>query len=89
MTSTRLTSVVRSDEAEDVLVPEHDGLVDLAFPEPRLLIPAAEDLDGHVLAAPVAEHHLAEAGKGIKLQWRSQYRGQTHSYIEFLNTSKG
>ena len=59
--STRLTSVVRSDESEDVLVPEHDGLVDLAFPEPRLLIPAAEDLDGHVLATPVAEHHLAEA----------------------------
>ena len=32
--------VVRCDEAEDVLVPQHHCLVDLGLPEPGLLVSA-------------------------------------------------
>jgi len=53
--------VVGRDESEDVLVPQHHGLVDLALSGPRLLIPAVEDLHGNVLASPVAQPHLAES----------------------------
>ena len=41
-------------------MPEHDRLVDLAFPDPRVLVPAVEDLDGDVFTAPMAEPDLAK-----------------------------
>ena len=41
-------------------MPEHDRLVDLAFPDPRVLVPAVEDLDGDVFSAPMAEPDLAK-----------------------------
>ena len=55
-----LTFVIWSDESKYVFVPEHDRLVDLALPEPGLLVAAVEDLHGHVLAAPVTEHHFSK-----------------------------
>ena len=53
--------VVRRDEAEDVLVPQHDGLVDLGLAEPGLLVPAGEDLDGDAAPAPRPPPHLPVA----------------------------
>ena len=55
-----LTFVICRDESEDVIMPEHDRLVDLAFPDPRVLVPAVEDLDGDVFSAPMAEPDLAK-----------------------------
>ena len=57
----RPTFVVGGDEPKDVVMSEHDRLVDLALARPRPLVSAAEDLDGHVLAAPVAQPHFTEA----------------------------
>ena len=54
-----LVLVIRRDEAEDVLVPEHDCLVDLGLPEPRLLVSAGEDLDGHIVPDPLPSPHLS------------------------------
>ena len=56
----RPTFVVGSNEPKDVVVSEHDRLVDLAFPDPRVLVPAVEDLDGDVFTAPMAEPDLAK-----------------------------
>merc|ERR1719234_772129 len=47
-----LVLVVRSDEAEDVLVAQHHRLVDLGLSEPALLISAGEDLHSNVLPSP-------------------------------------
>lgn len=55
------TFVVCGDEAEDILVPEHDGLVDLGLPKPRAFLSGGEDLDGHLLSSPLAPPHLSEA----------------------------
>ena len=46
---------------QDVVVSELDSVVDLCLPEPGLLIPGGEDLDGHALALPLAAPHLAVA----------------------------
>ena len=43
-----------------LLVAHPPCLVDLDLPEPGLLLYAREDLDGHVLAAPLAPVHLPE-----------------------------
>merc|ERR1712047_92121 len=56
-----LILVVGRDEAEDVLVAQHDRLVDLRLPEPALLVPAGEDLHRHVLAPPPASPHLSKS----------------------------
>lgn len=54
------TFVVSSNESQDVLMPEHDGLINLCFPEPRPLVPGGEDLHGHVLPSPLPSPHLTE-----------------------------
>ena len=54
----RPTFVVGGDEAEDVLVPQHDSLVDLRLPEPRTLLTSVEDLDSHILTPPPPSPHL-------------------------------
>lgn len=56
-----LTFVVGGDEAEDVLVPQHHGLIDLSLSEPGALLSGGEDLDGHLLSSPLAPPHLPEA----------------------------
>lgn len=56
-----VTLVVGGDEAQDVLVPQHDGLVDLSLSEPGALLPGGEDLHGHVASAPLPSPHLPEA----------------------------
>ena len=56
-----LTLVVGGDEAQDVLVAEHDGLVDLGLTEPGAFISGGEDFDGHILATPLPPPHLAKA----------------------------
>ena len=50
--------VVSGDESEDVVVPEHAGLVDLDLPHPGLLVQAGEDLHRHVAASPLTTPHL-------------------------------
>lgn len=55
------TFVVGSDEAQDVLVTQHDCLVDLGLAEPRALLTGREDLDRHLLVSPLPPPHLAEA----------------------------
>ena len=44
---------------QDVLMSEQHGLVELRLTEPALLLRGEEDLDGHVLPAPLALPHLA------------------------------
>lgn len=56
-----LTFVVGSDEAQDVLVSQHDSLVDLGLPEPGALLAGGEDLHGHFLPTPLPPPHLPEA----------------------------
>ena len=54
-----LVLVVGRDEAQDVLVSQHDRLVDLGLAEPGLLVSAGENLDGHVVSNPVTSPDLA------------------------------
>lgn len=42
-------------------MPQHHRLVDLSLAEPRAFLPGGEDLNGHLLPAPLAPPHLAEA----------------------------
>ena len=55
------TFVVCSNEAQDVLVPQHNGLVDFCFPEPGAFLTGREDLHSHVTSAPSAAPHLPKA----------------------------
>lgn len=56
-----LTFVICSNESQDVLVPQHHGLVDLCLPEPGTLLTRREDLHSHVTSAPPAPPHLPKA----------------------------
>lgn len=60
-TRARCTFVIGSDEAQDVVVPQHHRLVDLGLAEPGSLLPRAEDLHGDVLATPTTAPNLAKA----------------------------
>ena len=42
-------------------MPEHDGEVDLRFPEPRMLVTGRKNLHGHFLVPPLAQPDLAKA----------------------------
>lgn len=55
------TFVVSSNEAQDILMPEHDCLIDLCFTKPRPLVPGGEDLYSHVLSSPLSPPHLPES----------------------------
>lgn len=46
---------------EDVLVSHQDRLIDLSLTEPAGLLAGEEDFDGHLLASPAAQPHLAIA----------------------------
>jgi len=52
------TFVVRGDVAEDVVVTQHDGLVDLGLSEPRPFLARVKYLDGDRLAVPYPAPHL-------------------------------
>lgn len=39
-------------------MPQHHSVVQLCFPEPRLLIPGGEDLHSDILPLPTAPPHL-------------------------------
>jgi len=54
----RPTLVVSSNEAQDVFMPQHHGLVDLRLPEPRPLVSTGEDLHGDTLTLPLAHPDL-------------------------------
>ena len=56
-----LTFVVGSDESQDVLVAQHDGLVDLSLAEPGALLTRGEDLYCYFLSSPLSPPHLPEA----------------------------
>lgn len=55
------TFVVCSNEAQDVLMSQHNGLVDFCFPEPGTFLTGREDLHSHVTSAPSAAPHLPKA----------------------------
>lgn len=46
---------------EDVLVSHQDCLIDLRLTEPAGLLAGEENFDGHLLASPAAQPHLAVA----------------------------
>lgn len=52
------TFVISTNEAQDVLVSEHDSLINLCFPEPGPLVPRGEDLNSNILSSPLAPPHL-------------------------------
>ena len=58
VTAQQSTFVVGSDEYQNVVVSQHDRLIDFCFAEPRSLFAGRENLDGHVLAAPATTPHL-------------------------------
>lgn len=57
----RLTFVVGSNEAQDVLVPQHDSLVDLCLSEPGALLSRGENLHRNLLATPFPPPNFAKA----------------------------
>lgn len=52
------TFVVSSNEAQDVLMSEHDCLINLCFTKPRPLVPGGKDLHRHILSSPLSPPHL-------------------------------
>lgn len=56
-----VTFVISRNEAQDVVMSEHDGLINLGLAEPRPLVPGGEDLDSHVLSSPLSSPNLTEA----------------------------
>lgn len=83
------TFVVRGDEAQDVLVSEHDGLVNFGFAEPRSLVPGGEDLHGHVLSSPLSPPHLPEpALPDALLQDDGASDGPLHQQRQTCRTQK-
>ena len=55
------TFAVCSNESQDVLVSEQDGLINLCLPKPGPLVPGGEDLHRHILPSPLAPPHLTES----------------------------
>lgn len=55
------TLVISSNEAQDVLVSQHNRLIDLCLPEPGPLVSRGEDFHSHVLPAPLPTPHFPEA----------------------------
>ena len=53
--------VICSNEAEDVVVPEHAGLVHLHLPHPRCLIERGEYLNSNITSSPDTSLNLAKA----------------------------
>jgi len=53
--------VISSNEAKDVIMTEHAGLIDLHLPHPGSLVNTGEYFDCHVLATPLATPHLAKS----------------------------
>lgn len=83
------TFVVGGDEAQDVLVSEHDGLVNLGFAEPRSLVPGGEDLHRHVLSSPLSPPHLPEpALPDALLQDDGASDGALHQQRQTCGTQK-
>lgn len=56
-----LTFVIRSNKSQDVLVPQHNSLIYLCFPEPGTLLTGREDLHSHITSTPPAPPHLPKA----------------------------
>lgn len=55
------TFVISSNEAQDVLMSQHDCLVNLCLTKPRPLISGGENLHRHVLSSPLPPPHLPES----------------------------
>lgn len=56
-----LTFIIGSDESEDVVMPQHDCLVNLSFSEPRSLLPRTEDFNRDVFSTPTTTPDLTES----------------------------
>lgn len=59
--SVLLTFVVSGDEAQNILVAKHDGLVNLCFSKPGPFLSGGEDLDCHLFSSPLPPPHLTKA----------------------------
>ncbi|TNN84516.1 hypothetical protein EYF80_005216 [Liparis tanakae] len=46
------------NEAQDVLMSEHDCLINFCFAKPRPLVSGGENLHGHILSSPLSPPHL-------------------------------
>lgn len=55
------TLVVSSNESQDVIMSEHDSLINLCFTEPRPLVPGGEYLHRHILSSPLAPPDLTKS----------------------------
>lgn len=55
------TFIISRNEAEYILVAQHDRLIDFGLSKPGALLAAGKYLDRNVFAAPAATPHLAEA----------------------------
>lgn len=76
---TSLTFVIRSNKPQDVLVPQHHGLIDLCLPEPGTLLTGREDLHSHVTSTPPAPPHLPKAALADDLL---QDNGPSHGPLD-------
>ena len=56
----QFTFIIGADKNKNVVMAEHDSLVDLGFAEPRALFAGGKDFDGYVFAAPSSTPHLIE-----------------------------
>lgn len=58
---TQPTFIISSDESENVIMPQHDRLIDFRFSEPRTFLSAAENFNSHVLPSPSSFPNLPES----------------------------
>ena len=77
--------VVGGDERQDVVVAQHQRVVELHLAEERRLLDRAEDLDRHLAAAPLAAEHLAKAAVADSLQ--ELHLSRDRSLFEVLATA--
>jgi hypothetical protein len=52
------TFIIGSDKTKNVIVSEHNRLVNFSFAEPRALLARRKYFDGHILTAPPSTPYL-------------------------------
>lgn len=55
------TFIIGRDKSENILMAQHDSLVDFCLAKPWALLAAGEDFDGHKFAAPASTPHFAKS----------------------------
>ena len=72
----QFTFIIGADKNKNVVMAEHDSLVDLGFAEPRALFAGGKDFDGYVFAAPSPTPHLIE--KMISIRTKELLQGKLY-----------